>query len=197
MRTSLERELGQTVSIRLASELLGVSHTALRRWVRSGDLATVFARSGAQEIPLSTVLDLHDTISAARNAGRLHVIEPAMREARERAAKLKPASLINDTPPKGGHSTAERRALAYHRAVAKRLRRKDVNDARQLLRAWVKDGRIDRRYADTWDSLLAHPMPVIRQALGDDTQRMRDLRQNSPFAGQLSERERARIMSEV
>ena len=197
MRTSLERDLGQTVSIRLASELLGVSHTALRRWVRSGDLATVFARSGAQEIPLSTVLDLHDTISAARDAGRLHVIEPAIREARERAAKLKPASLVSDASSTGGHSAAERRALAYHRAVAKRLRREDVNDARQLLRAWVKDGRIDRRYADMWDRLLALPMPAIRKTLAEDTQQMRDLRQNSPFAGQLSEPERARIMSEV
>lgn len=197
VRASLERELGQTVSIRLASELLGVSHTAIRRWVSSGDLATVYARSGRQEIPLGTVLDLHETISAAREAGRRHVIEPAMREARQRAGRLKPSTLLSDTRNEGGHSGAERRALAYHRVVAKRLRRKDVNDAHQLLLSWRKEGRIDARYADEWAQLLAQPMLAIRRALSADTQQMRDLRQNSPFAGMLSDRERAKIIAEV
>jgi hypothetical protein len=42
VRTALEKELGETVSNRLAASLLGVSHTALARWIKAGDLATVY-----------------------------------------------------------------------------------------------------------------------------------------------------------
>jgi hypothetical protein len=40
-------------------------------------------------------------------------------------------------------------------------------------------------------------MPVIRRALGANTQQMRDLRQNSPLAGMLGEHERARIVTRL
>lgn len=197
VRSSLERELGQTVSMRLAGRLLGVSHTAIQRWVSKGDLATVYAPSGGREIPIGAVLDLYEQVSVARADGRRHVIEPAMRRARERAERLDPPALVADVADVGGHRRAERRALAYHRAVARKLRRKDVNDASQRLLAWRQNGGIDLRYADEWERLLQEPMPVIRQTLGEDTERMRDLRQNSPFAGMLGERERSRIIAEV
>lgn len=197
VRASLERELGQTISMRLAGQLLGVSHTAIQRWVSKGDLATVYAPSGGKEIPIGEVLDLYEQVVAARAGGRRHVIEPAMRQARERAERLDPQALVADAPDDGGHRRAERRALAYHRAVARTLRRKDVNDAYQRLLAWRQNGRIDPRYADEWERLLKEPMPVIRNTLGKDTQHMRDLRQNSPFAGMLGERERSKIIAEV
>ena len=38
VRRALESELGETVSRRLASRILGVSHTALDRWIKAGDL---------------------------------------------------------------------------------------------------------------------------------------------------------------
>jgi hypothetical protein len=44
VRLSLERELGETVSRRLAAKLLGVSHTALDRWVEPGDARQVLYR---------------------------------------------------------------------------------------------------------------------------------------------------------
>jgi hypothetical protein len=43
------------------------------------------------------VLDLHEKVNAARAAGRRHVIEPAMREAREQAARLNPTALVADS----------------------------------------------------------------------------------------------------
>src|SRR4249919_769627 len=49
VRASLEQELGETVSQRLAAKLLGVSHTGIRRWVKSGDLPTVYNRDGRLE----------------------------------------------------------------------------------------------------------------------------------------------------
>ena len=197
VRASLERELGLTVSMRLAGQLVGVSHTAIRRWVNNGDLATVYAPSGMREIPIGVVLDLYDQVTAARQAGRHHVIEPGMRQARERAARMDPPALVADAPDDDGHRRAERRALAYHRTIAKKLRRRDVNEAYQLLLAWRENGRIDPRYAEEWERLLREPMPVIRRALGEDSRQMRDLRQSSPFAGTLGERERSRIIAEV
>jgi CRISPR/Cas system-associated endoribonuclease Cas2 len=37
----------------------------------------------------------------------------------------------------------------------------------------------------------------VRRIIGEDSQRGRDLRQNSPFAGTLSEAERRRINEEI
>ncbi|MGC2372524.1 MAG: hypothetical protein WA484_01495 [Solirubrobacteraceae bacterium] len=45
--------------------------------------------------------------------------------------------------------------------------------------------------------LLARSIPELRGALVDESQEADDLRQNSPFAGVLSEPERRRIMHEV
>jgi hypothetical protein len=77
------------------------------------------------------------------------------------------------------------------------LRRQNVDDARQLIGKWLAQGRIDSRYADAWQELLSEPLPVIRGAMSADTDQMRDLRQNSPFAGLLSEAERERVLRAV
>jgi hypothetical protein len=44
---------------------------------------------------------------------------------------------------------------------------------------------------------LRRPLAEIREAIAADDQRGRDLRQNSPFAGALSEPERRRILAEI
>lgn len=72
-----------------------------------------------------------------------------------------------------------------------------VDEARHVLFRWKEQGRIDRRYAAQWDLLLARSIPELRGALVDESQEADDLRQNSPFAGVLSEPERRRIMHEV
>jgi hypothetical protein len=68
-----------------------------------------------------------------------------------------------------------------------------VEEARYVLFRWQQQGRIDQRYAERWERLLCRPIPEIRRALVDDSQDSDDLRQNSPFAGALSESERQRI----
>jgi hypothetical protein len=195
----LEDELGETVSQRLAAEFLGVSHTALARWIARRDLPVVFTPEGRSGVPVASLLTLRESVEAERTSGRRsrHVLEPTMHAARRRASRLKPDSLVSDLPSRDGHRRAELRSLAYHRAVAQHLRREDVDDARQLLGKWLAQGRIDPRYAGPWQELLSKPLAFIKAAISADTDQMRDLRQNSPFAGLLSEAERERILQAV
>lgn len=68
-----------------------------------------------------------------------------------------------------------------------------VDEAQRKLRRWQEDGRIDSRYAQLWEGVFALPMSEIRKAIVADDARGRDLRQNSPLAGLLSEPERRKI----
>jgi hypothetical protein len=81
--------------------------------------------------------------------------------------------------------------------LAKQLRRRVVDEALTLLWKWREQGRIDERYAEQWEDVLRRPVAEVRQIIGEDSQRGRDLRQNSPFAGVLSEAERRRIIEEI
>jgi hypothetical protein len=194
VRVALERELGETVSRRLAARVLGVSHTALDRWIRGGDLPVVYSPKGRMEVPVPALLDLHETVEAQHAEGpRRYVLAPTMARQREAARRLHIDDLDGERE-QGGHDRARARSLAYHRAVAQGLRRPIVQEAQHVLFRWEEQGRIDRRYADRWKELLERPVPEIRRALVDESQEADDLRQNSPFAGLLSEPERRRIV---
>lgn len=199
VRASLEQELGQTLSQRLAARLLGVSHTALQRWIDAGDLPTVFSERGRVEIPVGALLRLRETVDATRSEGTRgrHFLEPAMTSARARASQLVPEQLVSEDVRGTGHGRARRRNLAYHRAVAKRLRRPMVDEALRAIWKWRGLGRIDDRYADAWEVLLSRPIVEIKKAISEDSTQADDLRQNSPFAGALSEAERRKIVSSV
>lgn len=197
VRVTLERELGETVSRRLAARVLGVSHTALDRWVKSGDLPVVYSSEGRIEIPVPALLDLHEAVEAERNEGhRRYALSPVMARQREAARHLRLTDVTNDDE-RGPHDRARARSLAYHRAIARRLRKPMVDEARHVLFRWREQGRIDQRYADRWKDVLDRPISEIRRTLVEESQEADDLRQNSPFAGQLSEPERLRIMREV
>jgi hypothetical protein len=198
VREDLEARLGGSVSRSQAAKVLGVSHTALNNWIQTGDVPVVITKSGRREVPISALLDLAEEVSAARRTGRrrLHTLEPVMVEARRRAERMRPRGQTEDGD-EDPHRSAERRALAYHRALAPRLRRPIVDQAQRKLRRWEREGAIDPRYARAWDEILVLPMAKIRKAITADDQRGRDLRQNSPFAGLLSEPERRRILEEV
>ena len=89
VRASLEQELVETVSQRLAAKLLGISHTGLRRWVTSGDIPIVDNRRGKEGIPVSALLDLCEEVEGQRRSGRRHVVEPGMAAARARARDIR------------------------------------------------------------------------------------------------------------
>ncbi len=197
--TDLEAELGPTVSRNLAAKLLGVSHTALQRWVDTGDIPVVTSPKGRSAVPVPALLRLFEDVRDERSHGRRrrHVLEPVLREGRLRAERLDPASLPGTAAGGGRHHRAERRALAYHAALAERLDADDIHEARRQLHRWRHDGRIDERYASRWEDLLAQPLPVIKQKIAEGTPDAADLRQNSPLAGLLSEPERRRIIELV
>jgi hypothetical protein len=198
VRAALERELGETVSVRLAARLLGVSHSALRRWITAGDVPTVYSRAGRDEVPVAALFDLREAVERERARGRRHVLEPGIAEGRSRARNLRTDELMADVGDgDGGHRRAERRALAYHRALRPRLRRSTIDAARHRLWQWQAEGKIDPRYAERWEEVLSRPVAEVRKMIGEDSEDGRDLRQNSPFAGMLSEAERRAILEHV
>ncbi len=197
VRAALERELGETVSRRLAARLLGVSHTALDRWIKAGEVPVVYSPKGRFEVPVPALLDLYEAVQDERaDPPRRYVLAPTMARRREAARRLRidTASDPNENSP---HDRARARGLAYHRAIARGLRRPMVEEARHTLFRWRGQGLIDQRYAERWEQMLGRPLPEIRRALMDQSQEADDLRQNSPFAGMLSEPERRRIVREV
>lgn len=196
VRISLERELGETVSRRLAARALGVSHTALDRWITSGDFPIVYAPNGRREVPVAALLRLRDAVEAdqAKDGGRYR-LAPTMSRQREAALHLK---LADQGPAIGsGHDRARARSLAYHAVIANGLDKPMADEARHVLLRWREQKRIDPSYAERWERVLDQPIGAIRKSLIEESDAGDDLRQNSPFAGLLSEPERRRILSEV
>lgn len=90
-----------------------------------------------------------------------------------------------------GHRTAELRSLEYHRLVAGRL------DDAAIERARDQATRLPPEARDAWLELLDGPREALARTLAEDTQTMRDLRQNTPFAGLVAPAERWRIIRDV
>jgi len=200
VREDLEAQLGGTISRSLAASLLGVSHTALNNWIASGDVPVVISERGRKEVPIPTLLDLRERVEEERRSGRrkLHTLEPVMTEARRRAERMRPRVGGSGSRERSDpHRAPELRSLAYHRVLAPRLRRPTIDAAQRKLRRWQKDGRIAHRHAEAWEEVFAMPMAEIRKAITADDERGRDLRQNSPLGGLLSEPERRKILEKV
>ncbi len=194
VRLRLEQELGESVSRRLAAKLLGVSHTALERWIQSGDVPLVFTATGRQEVPVAALLDLYEAVRSSKTGGTVrHPLAAALRSRQQAAERLN----VDWDDPRGGYDRTHLRSLAYHHAVAGRLRKQTVADAKYVLYRWREQGRIDPVYADRWDRVLAMPLTGIRDAITAASTEADDMRQNSPFAGALTEPERRRILAEV
>jgi len=199
VRSSLEEELGGTVSQRLAARFLGVSHTALQRWTHSGDLSRVFSRDGRSEIPVEELFRLREAVDEQRRAGARsrHLLEPDVVEGKRRAERLDPKGLVTGGEGLSGHGRAERQSLAYHRALSKRVNRRMADEALHTVWKWRDQGRMDERYARQWERVLRKPVSDIKQMISADTPRARDLRQNSPFAGMLRPAERKKILAGI
>lgn len=202
--TNLERRIGSTVSQRLAAEILGVSHTALGRWVKSGDLPLVLNERGREEIPTRYLVDLAIAVDRTRGPnGHAHSLEPVMRENRRKAERLRARGAVQTGPhdedphDEDPHDRTNRFALAYHREVARNLSRAQVDEALRTVWRLRDEGRMHHRYADRWKRILAGSIAQIRLALIDESEDGIDLRQNSPFAGTLSEPERREIFAQA
>jgi len=195
----LEEAVGPTVSRAQAARLLGVSQTALDRWIDKRDIPAVVTPNGRREIPLSQLVDLLDEVERQDERGRL-ALASVIHDRRRRAESIDAEEILPARRRRIGtrdHRPAELRSLAYHRVVARRLDEGIVNDARKRLRRWREDGRIDPRWADEWERILAMPPPSIAKLMSSDSERARALRQSSPFAGVLTEQERRRLLEAI
>ncbi|MEE9405203.1 MAG: hypothetical protein V3V20_09940 [Algisphaera sp.] len=72
-----------------------------------------------------------------------------------------------------------------------------VGEAQERLRRWAAAGTMHRVYVNRWEQLLAGPWIAIEKVLTQDDESQRELRQNSPFAGVLSARERWAVIAVV
>jgi hypothetical protein len=196
-RRELESSLGSTLSRSRAAHVLGVSQTALDRWVEAGRVPVVITPRGRRQVPLPFVIEMREAIDALGRAGRRrHLLAAALDERRRAAAELElsAAEGPDRSAAPRGHGTAERRARAYHAVVAERLDERLVGDALGRVERLAAEGHLHPRYAERWRGLLGRPIAEIAAAISADTQEARDLRQNSPFAGLLNEQERRRII---
>lgn len=204
VRGDLEADVGPALSRAMAARVLGVSQTALDRWIASGDIPTVIAPTGRTQVPRQVVVELAEAIGDLERQGRRrHPLAAALHDRRARGERLG-ATLGATARRRGGssraprdHRTAELRSLAYHRVVAARLDDRLVREARQRIHQWLAQGRIHPVYARRWEEVLSRPIPRIAELISQDTQDARDLRQNSPFAGVLTDQERRQIIEQV
>jgi len=97
------------------------------------------------------------------------------------------------------HALAELRSLAYHREIARRIARDHalVDRARDRVREWLRTLRPVPGYARAWDAILGRPLTELLRFLEEDSERARELRQSTPFAGIVPPRERWRIWRDV
>ncbi len=189
VRRDLEGAIGPTLSRARTARVLGVSQTALDRWINAGRLSTVMTPTGRVEVPLPVVLELFEAIEALKQTGRdRHLLAAAL-------DRSQPPPSSPSQPPRG-HATAEQRSLAYHRLVADRLDDQLISEARHRIDGWLAQGRIPV-YARRWRRVLDRPLEEIAGLMTADSQEARDLRQNSPFAGVLGERERREVIEAI
>ena len=201
VRRDLEARLGPTLSRSRAAQVLGVSQTALDRWVAAGQIPIVMTPGGRREVPRQLIVELRESIDELRRAGRArHPLAAALAARRNDAAKVgadRPPRDSNQPLTPHGHRTAERRSRALHEIVAERLDEQTVEEARERIERLAAEGRMHPRYAERWRELLSRPIAEIAAAISADDELGRDLRQNSPFAGVLNEQERRRIIETV
>lgn len=87
---------------------------------------------------------------------------------------------------------AQRRSLALHRRIADRLREEPalLELARRRVASWLASGHRSSDYLRLWSRLLEGPADGVIEALTEDTERGRELRGASPFAGIVDPKER-------
>ncbi len=195
-REFIEAAVGSTVRPALAAQMLGLSQTALNRWLEKGEIATVLTPRGRREVPLAELVGL---LEASRELGVAGASRPLAAVLNTRRAAAEEEIDIDRLLPRRrrGHRTAELHALAYHRLIADRLDDRLVERARRRLADWRTNGRIHPHWAEEWERTLDLPLNRLATAISADTQRARELRQTSPFAGALNEHERKRLVEAV
>ncbi len=97
------------------------------------------------------------------------------------------------------HRLAELRSIALHRAIGEELRRRPdlIEAARHRLASSREPGKGPALYREAWLALLSEPLERVVAFLSEDSERARELRQATPFAGVIPPSERWRIWKYV
>jgi hypothetical protein len=179
------------VPISEAIRLSGRSRNTIKGWVERG-LLDGFRSPTNNELFVrrDQLLRLIDKYAVPSNAS------PASRPAlTQRRGSPSPSRLDR-------HRLAEQRSLALHKRIAELIDDDPsiVATAQRRVARWL-DGTerfaASPEYARRWKSLLSGPQRRLLEALRSDSEESRALRQSSPFAGVLSERERHAILEGV
>lgn len=94
----------------------------------------------------------------------------------------------------------EERSLWLHRAVVPKLlvdQESVISKARENLRHWRglhRQGGMTLAYFTMWERVLNGGLDAIVEVMTSRSEEARDMRQNSPFAGSLSDKTRARVL---
>lgn len=100
-------------------------------------------------------------------------------------------------PEAMSHRRVELRSLAMHQEIARKLLEDSspvVEKARANLDRWAATAGRSAPYLEEWRRLLHLPAAELAKLIVEDSERMTELRQSSPFAGVLTPRERWRIL---
>jgi hypothetical protein len=197
VREFLEELVGPTVRPADAARLLQISQPSLNRWIERDEISTVMTPAGRREVPLTELVRMLEEVERARDEGESRPVSSVIKERGRRSADTIDIDRLLPRRSARGHRTAELQSLAYHRLVAEQLDDTIIGEARRRLDRWRRDGRIDSRWAEAWERILAMPPAQAAKAISADTPRARELRQTSPFAGVLTPQERKRLVRAV
>lgn len=163
-----------------ATHAAALSEAAEDTLLTTGEAARILGVSRQQVVNLCEAGDLPHTLVGRHRRVRRSDVE-AIRLARTRMSKQ------------------DRQALLLAYAVAGEIVRDPaatLTKAKTNLRAMQREAHVGptRVWLKEWDSLLEGPLLALLNALTATTQRSRELRQNSPFAGVLSDDLRREVL---
>ena len=97
------------------------------------------------------------------------------------------------------HRLAEERSIAYHSAIAERLRDHPeiLENARRRVEGWLASCEGARFYARNWAEILKGDASSVAAFLVERSELAAELRHSSPFAGALQPQERWKIWRET
>jgi len=111
VRRDLESRLGPTLSRSRAARILGVSQTALDRWVDARQIPVVLTPSGRREVPRQFVVELRESIDELLRKGvHRHVLAAALAKRRKAAEGLGGRPAGSDRRPAAAARPRNRRA---------------------------------------------------------------------------------------
>ncbi len=192
------------VRVHYTQSRLAISNPTVRTWLARGILQGV--GQSPQRVTLESVAAAEELVRELRRNGERRdltaAIERRVRWDRMRQSPDFEQGLRHIQQTRHGavrdHRTAEQRSLAFHRRVAQELDQTLLAAARRRVDRWLRQkGPVPPIWAEQWKKLLARPVADLKEALVEDSEPMRELRQNTPFAGALPESERMRLVSET